>query len=82
MRAGTGLAVLWGANGRVAEKAGRTLLAQLTLGVVQAALFGQTNAFLRRILSLARVSVRVETLDFCPGPCTVQMPVSGWQESE
>lgn len=47
--AGAGLAVLRGAHGRVAEEAGGALLAQLALGVVQAALIGQRNALMSPI---------------------------------
>lgn len=54
VRAGAGLAVLRGTDGRVAEEAGGALLAQLTLGVVQAALIGQINPFICHILSSAR----------------------------
>lgn len=74
--AGAGLAVLRRPDGRVAEEAGRTLLAQLTLGVVQAALIGQINPFILHILPSAR------PVDSRLGRPTVQMPVSGWQESE
>lgn len=76
VRAGAGLAVLRGTDGRVAEEAGGALLAQLTLGVVQAALIGQINPFICHILSSAR------PVDSRVGLRTVQMPVSGWQESE
>lgn len=42
VRAGAGLAVLWGANGRVTEEARGALLAELTLCVMQTALAGET----------------------------------------
>lgn len=38
VRAGAGLAVLWSPNSGVSKEAGGALLAELTLGVVQAAL--------------------------------------------
>lgn len=50
VRAGAGLTVLRGTHGRVAKEAGGTLLAQLALGVVQAALIGQRNALISPML--------------------------------
>lgn len=41
VRAGTWLTVLWSTNSRVAEEARRTLITQLALSVVQAALVGE-----------------------------------------
>lgn len=38
VRAGAGLAVLWGANSGVTEEAGSALLTEFTLSVMQAAL--------------------------------------------
>lgn len=74
MRAGAGLAVLRGAHGRVAKEAGGALLAQLSLGVVQAALVGQKKSLSYRP-SARPAGSRL-------GLPTEQMPVSGWQESE
>lgn len=76
VRAGAGLAVLRGANSGVAEEAGGAQLAELPLGVVQAALgeethHVQTSDHLHNVATAQPVSVH-----------TVQMPVSGWQESE
>lgn len=52
VRAGAWLAVLWGANSRVTEEARGALLAQLALGVMQAA---RADASLR----VARVRVAI-----------------------
>lgn len=52
VRAGARLAVLWSANSGVAEEARSTLLAELTLCVMQAALEGETHS--------------LECLEICP----------------
>lgn len=80
VRAGAGLAVLRSANGGVAEEAGGALLTQLALSVVQAALEEEreeTHGVERSVQS--RRGAIIKTVI---GHRTVQMPVSGWHESE
>lgn len=77
VRAGAGLAVLRCANSGVAEEAGGALLAEFTLSVMQAALEGETHHGLD--MRLPHLSGLLHSGFML---CTVQMPVSGWQESE
>lgn len=80
--AGAGLAVLWGTDRGLAEEAGSALLAQLTLGVMEAALTGARQHFSQEGgNSLPRKAPRYARTPYAGLP-TVQIPVSGWQESE
>lgn len=80
VRASAGLAVLWSTSSGVTEEARSTLLTELTVSVVEAALQGDINhsqgsIFLIRMLKFEHGERAVWLY-------TVQMPVSGWQESE
>ena len=79
VRAGAGLAVLRRADGGVAEEARGALLTELALSVVQAALEGE-----RQVMCIYGSVHAVPVVPLCGdvAPRTVQMPVSGWQDSE
>lgn len=78
VRTGAGLAVLWSANSGLTEETSSALLTELSLSVVQTALEGEREKYFvfpgcHKKSHKTSISVVL---------CTVQMPVSGWQESE